>query len=56
MAGRRLPCVADHQPVLAGADGAGWWIAVIVVAVLFGIGHWYKGPSGVAALYFGWDA
>src|SRR6185295_13197722 len=30
-----------------GGSRAAWWIAVIVVAVLFGIGHWYKGPSGV---------
>jgi membrane protease YdiL (CAAX protease family) len=32
---------------LLGGSRAAWWIAVIVVAVLFGIGHWYKGPSGV---------
>ena len=26
---------------------AAYWIAVVVSSVLFGIGHWYKGPSGV---------
>ena len=31
-------------------------LLVALAAVLFGIGHWYEGPSGVAALYFGWDA
>ena len=30
-----------------GGSRAAWWVAVIVVAVLFGIGHWYKGLSGV---------
>ncbi|PYV53532.1 MAG: hypothetical protein DMG91_16830 [Acidobacteria bacterium] len=24
-----------------------YWLAVIVVAVLFGYGHYYKGPSGI---------
>ena len=24
-----------------------YWIAVLVVAVLFGYGHYYKGPSGI---------
>jgi len=24
-----------------------WWAAVLVSAVLFGFGHYYKGPSGV---------
>lgn len=40
-----------------GASAA-WWIGVIAVAVLFGFGHYYKGPagildSGVAALILG---
>jgi membrane protease YdiL (CAAX protease family) len=34
------------------ADGGGasmraYWLALPVVAVLFGIGHWYQGPAGV---------
>jgi uncharacterized protein len=34
------------------ADGAGgtssaYWVAVIVTAVLFGYGHYYKGPAGI---------
>jgi membrane protease YdiL (CAAX protease family) len=24
-----------------------WWAAALVSAVLFGVGHWYKGPAGV---------
>jgi membrane protease YdiL (CAAX protease family) len=24
-----------------------WWIAVVVVSILFGYGHYYKGPSGI---------
>lgn len=35
-----------------GADAGGgsclaWWTATIVVAVLFGYGHYYKGPAGI---------
>lgn len=30
-----------------GGSRASWWIAVVIGAVLFGVGHWYKGPSGV---------
>lgn len=26
---------------------AGYWIAVVLVAVLFGYGHYYKGPAGI---------
>jgi len=26
---------------------AAWWIGMVLVAVLFGLGHWYKGPAGV---------
>jgi membrane protease YdiL (CAAX protease family) len=34
------------------ADGGGrsrtsWWIAVVLVSVLFGYGHYYKGPAGI---------
>lgn len=32
---------------MIGGSRSAWCIAVVVVAVLFGIGHWYKGPSGV---------
>lgn len=30
-----------------GGSRLAWWIAVVVVAVLFGFGHFYKGPSGM---------
>jgi membrane protease YdiL (CAAX protease family) len=30
-----------------GGTTAAWWIGVIVVAVLFGYGHYYKGPAGI---------
>jgi CAAX protease family protein len=30
-----------------GRTPAAWWIAVVVVAILFGYGHFYKGPSGI---------
>jgi membrane protease YdiL (CAAX protease family) len=26
---------------------AAWWVGVLLVAVLFGYGHYYKGPAGV---------
>jgi len=32
--------------VLGGSTAAAW-AAVVFVAVLFGVGHWYKGPAGV---------
>jgi membrane protease YdiL (CAAX protease family) len=32
---------------IGGGTRAAWWIAVIVVAVLFGYGHYYKGPAGI---------
>lgn len=43
---------------LGGGGPAAWWIGVIVVAVLFGYGHFYKGPvgiidSGIAGLVLG---
>ena len=39
---------------------AAYWVGVVLVAVLFGIGHFYKGPSGmidsgVAGLILGAD-
>jgi membrane protease YdiL (CAAX protease family) len=30
-----------------GERRAAWWIAVVIVAVLFGYGHYYKGPAGI---------
>ena len=30
-----------------GSSTAAAWAAVVFVAVLFGVGHWYKGPAGV---------
>jgi uncharacterized protein len=31
----------------AGESRAAYWAAVLVVAVLFGFGHYYKGPAGM---------
>ena len=32
----------------SGGDSVpAWWAAVLVSAILFGLGHYYKGPSGV---------
>ena len=30
-----------------GGSKAAYWIAVMLVSVLFGLGHYYKGPSGI---------
>jgi membrane protease YdiL (CAAX protease family) len=30
-----------------GCSRAAYWIAVMLVSVLFGMGHYYKGPSGI---------
>jgi membrane protease YdiL (CAAX protease family) len=43
---------------LCGGSQAAYWIAMVLVSVLFGIGHFYKGPvgiidSGVAGLILG---
>jgi len=43
---------------VAGRSTSAYWIAVIVSSVLFGVGHWYKGPagmidSGIAGLLLG---
>jgi membrane protease YdiL (CAAX protease family) len=32
---------------LGGRTTAAYWIGVVVVAVLFGYGHYYKGPAGI---------
>jgi membrane protease YdiL (CAAX protease family) len=32
---------------LGGRTGAAYWVAVVVTAVLFGYGHYYKGPAGI---------
>ena len=32
---------------LGGRTRAGYWAAVVVTAVLFGYGHFYKGPAGI---------
>jgi hypothetical protein len=34
---------ADHL----GGEKAAWWLAMVGSAILFGLGHWYKGPAGV---------
>jgi len=43
---------------VGGRTTVAWWISVVAVAVLFGLGHYYKGPagmvdSGVAGLILG---
>jgi membrane protease YdiL (CAAX protease family) len=43
---------------IGGGTTAAYWIGIVVVAVLFGYGHYYKGPvgiidSGVAGLVLG---
>jgi membrane protease YdiL (CAAX protease family) len=30
-----------------GGGKAAWWAATLAAAMLFGLGHWYKGPAGV---------
>jgi CAAX protease family protein len=32
---------------LGNRSNAAYWIGLVIVSVLFGIGHWYKGPSGI---------
>lgn len=32
---------------VGGGSSLAWWTATIVVAVLFGYGHYYKGPTGI---------
>jgi len=45
--------IADRGYLMNRAADAGgrttiaWWIAVVVVSILFGYGHYYKGPSGI---------
>jgi len=32
---------------VGGRSKSAYWIAVVVIALLFGYGHYYKGPSGI---------
>lgn len=32
---------------VGGGSTGSYWAAAVVTAVLFGIGHWYKGPTGI---------
>jgi membrane protease YdiL (CAAX protease family) len=32
---------------VGGGGRVSWWVATVLVAVLFGYGHYYKGPAGV---------
>ena len=32
---------------MGGRSKAAYWAGVLVVSVLFGYGHYYKGPSGI---------
>jgi hypothetical protein len=50
--------VLERAASLGGKTPAAYLVSMVVVALLFGVGHWYQGPSGVAGsmvsgLYFG---
>ncbi len=30
-----------------GRSSAAWWLGVVLVSILFGYGHYYKGPAGI---------
>lgn len=32
---------------VGGRTTAAWWISVVAVSILFGYGHYYKGPAGI---------
>jgi hypothetical protein len=32
---------------VGGRTTIAWWISVIAIAILFGYGHYYKGPAGI---------
>jgi uncharacterized protein len=32
---------------VGGGSTIAWWIATLVVSILFGYGHYYKGPAGI---------
>jgi membrane protease YdiL (CAAX protease family) len=32
---------------VGGRTTAAYWVAVVLVSVLFGYGHYYKGPAGI---------
>ena len=32
---------------MGGGSALAWWIGVLLVSVLFGYGHFYKGPAGI---------
>jgi len=32
---------------VGGRTMIAWWISVIAIAILFGYGHYYKGPAGI---------
>ena len=35
---------------IGGGSRGAWWLATIAVSVLFGFGHYYKGPAGILDL------
>jgi membrane protease YdiL (CAAX protease family) len=37
---------------MLGDDERGWWVAALLVSVLFGLAHAYQGPAGVAGTGF----
>ena len=40
-------CLLTRAAEVLGRSNLVYWAAMIVVSVLFGFGHYYKGPSGV---------
>jgi membrane protease YdiL (CAAX protease family) len=38
---------------LGNRSRAAWWVGMIFVSILFGIGHYYKGPAGMIDSGFG---
>jgi membrane protease YdiL (CAAX protease family) len=37
----------SRAAVAGGGSTAAHWIAVVLAAILFGFGHYYKGPAGI---------
>ncbi|PYJ76373.1 MAG: hypothetical protein DME69_13225 [Verrucomicrobia bacterium] len=35
------------QPILEGRSTIAYWLGIVLVSILFGYGHYYKGPSGI---------
>jgi uncharacterized protein len=44
--------VLERMATLGGKSPTAYLVAMITVAALFGIGHWYQGPGGVVSTAF----